>query len=167
MENTSAAISLKPGQARVNKTQKAEKAKILCNPSQRVFRSQDSSAAPQSDVDNVKWDSSSMASYYEEESATDGKQSNNHESQPADNVLFTSQATDMSDPPNWSDNFFTAARVKRKISPEHKNNRKGSSMHAAKWGPSIPPDGGVLPMKKAQIEDQSLRDIRKKCDAHE
>ena len=94
-----------------------------------------------------------MASYYEEESATDRKQSNNHESQPAHNELFTSQATDMSDLPNWSDDFFTAARVKRKISPEQRNDRRGNCMHAAKWRASIPLDGGVLPMKKAQTED--------------
>ena len=40
-------------------------------------------------------------------------------------------------------------------------------MHAAKWDASIPLDGGVLQMKKAQTEDPSLRDIRRKCDAHE
>ena len=69
-----------------------------------------------------------MASSNEEESATDGKQSNNPWSQSVDNEVSTSQATDMSDLHNWSDDFFTAARVKRKISPEHRNDRRGRCM---------------------------------------
>ena len=69
-----------------------------------------------------------MASSNEEESATDGEQSNNSESQSADNEVSTSQATDMSDLHNWSGDFFTAAQVKMKISPEHRNYRGGRCM---------------------------------------
>ena len=76
-------------------------------------------------------DSSSMASSNEEGSATDGEQSNNPKSQPADYELSISQATDMSDLPNWSDDFFTAARVKRNLTRAQK--RQERQLHAAKW----------------------------------
>ena len=106
-----------------------------------------------------------MASSNEEESATDGEQSKNPESQPADNELSISQATDMSDLPNWSDDFFTAARLKRNLTRAQK--RQERQLHSLKWDASIPLDGGVLQMKKAQTEKPSLRDIRRKCDAQE
>ena len=67
------------------------------------------------------------------------------------------RTTDMSDLPNWSDDFFTATRVKRNLTRAQER-----QLHAAKWGASIPLDGGVLQMKKAQTEDPSLRDIRRK-----
>ena len=95
-----------------------------------------------------------MASSNEEESATDGEQSNNPEFQPADNELSISQATDMSDLLNWFDDFFTAARVKRNLTRAQK--RQERQLHAAKWSASIPLDGRVMQMKKAQTEDPSL-----------
>ena len=147
------------------KRRRQKKIRSYITPPNESTESQDSSAAPQSDTDNAKWDSSSMASSNEEESATDGEQSNNPESQPADYDLSISQVTDMSDLPNWSDDFFTAARVKTNLTRAQK--RQERQLHAAKWGATIPLDGGVLHMKKAQTEDPSLRDIRRKCDAHE
>ena len=147
------------------KRRRQKKVRSYITPPNESSVSQDSSAAPQSDTDNAMCDSSSMASSNEEESATDGEQSNNPESQPADYQLSISQATDMSDLPNWSDDFFTAARVKRNLTRAQK--RQERQLHAAKWGASIPLDGGVLQMKKAQTEDPSLRDIRRKCDVHE
>ncbi len=147
------------------KRRRQKKIRSYITPPNESSESQDSLAAPQSDTDNAKWDSSSMASSNEEESTTDGEQSNNPESQPADYELSISQATDMSDPPNWSDDFFTAVRMKRNLTRAQK--RQERQLHAAKWGASIPLDGGVLQMKKAQTEDPSLRDIRRKCDVHE
>ena len=117
-----------------SKTKRRRKKKLrsYITPPNESSESQDSSAAPQSNTDNAKWDSSSMASSNEEESVTDGEQSNNPESQPADNELSISQATDMSDRPNWSDDFFTAAKVKRNLTRAQK--RQERQLHAAKWG---------------------------------
>ena len=121
------------------KRRRQKKVKSYITPPNKSSESQVSSAAPQSDTDNAKWNSSYMASSNKEESATDGEQSNNPESQPADNELSTSQATDMSDLPNWSDDFFTAVGVKRNHTREKK--RQERQLHAAKWGASIPLDG--------------------------
>ena len=132
-----------------SKTKRRRQKKLRSNitPPNESSESQDSSTAPQSDMDNAKWYSSSMASSNEEESATYGEHSNNPESQPADNELSISQATDISDLPNWSDDFFTAARVKRNLIRAQKWQER--QLHAEKWGASIPLDGGVLQMTKA------------------
>ena len=128
------------------KHRRQKKIRSYITPPNESSESQDSSAAPQSDTDNAKWDSSSMASSNEEESATDGEQSNNPEFQPADYELSISQSTDMSDLPNWSDDFFTAARVKRNLTRAQK--RQERQLHAAKWGASIPLDGECCRWRK-------------------
>ena len=71
----------------------------------------------------------------------------------------------MSDLPEWADDFFTTARVKRTLT--HQQKRQERQLHASRWGATIPLDGGVEQMRKAQEEDQSLHNIRRKCEHRE
>ena len=71
----------------------------------------------------------------------------------------------MSDLPQWMDDFFTTARVKRTLTRQQK--RQERQLHASRWGATIPLDGRVEQMKKAQKEDPSLRTIRRKCECGE
>lgn len=74
-----------------------------------------------------------------------------------------SQPEDMSDQPDWSDDFFTTVRLKRTLTRQQK--RQERQFHA-RWGATIPLDGRVEQMRKAQ-EDPSLRTIRRKYDSGE
>ena len=57
------------------------------------------------------------------------------------------------------------ARVKRTLT--HQQKRQEMKLHASRWGATIPLDGRVEQMRKAQEEDPSLRTIRRKCERGE
>ncbi len=71
----------------------------------------------------------------------------------------------MSHLPGWEDDFFTTARVKRTLTRQQK--REERQLHASRWDSTIPLDGRVEQMRKAQVEDPSLRTIRHKCERGE
>ena len=106
-------------------------------------------------MDDTDWDSTSTVNSDEEESATDSELPNNPQYQPAD----------MSDLPEWADDFFSTTRVKKTLTHQQKGQER--QLHASRWGATIPLDGGVEQMRKTQEEDPSLHTIRRKCECIE
>ena len=128
------------------------KTRLSTTTSNEPCESRESSPTPPSDTDDTDQDSISTVNSDEEESATDSELPNNTQYQP----------TDISDLPEWADYFFTTARVKRTLTCQQKRQEK--QLHASRWGATIPLDGGVEQMRKAQEEDLSLLTIRRKCE---
>ena len=106
------------------------KTRLSTTTSNEFCESREPSPTPTSDMDDTDRDS-------EEETATDSELPNNPQYQPAD----------MSSLPEWTDDFFTTARVERTLTRQQK--RQERQLHASRWGATIPLDGGVEQMRKA------------------